>query len=68
MDVRLGLQHPCPNNALHGLASDASAGAVWLLKSPEVQPEISLEILRRLVFVILREPQYLVVRCDGDTR
>ncbi len=28
------LVHPCPNKALAGLASVASAGAVWLLKPP----------------------------------
>jgi hypothetical protein len=44
MDARAGLQHPCPNKALEGLASVASAGAVWLLKSPEVPPEKSLDL------------------------
>ncbi|POA82513.1 hypothetical protein C1882_21750 [Pseudomonas sp. FW305-E2] len=44
MGARPGLQHPCPNNALKELASVASAGAVWLLKSPEVPPEKSLDL------------------------
>ncbi|PJX07726.1 hypothetical protein CQW32_24450 [Pseudomonas putida] len=44
MDARAGLQHPCPNKALEGLASVASAGAVWLLKSPEVPPGKSLDL------------------------
>jgi len=43
MGVRPGLQHPYPNKALEGLASVASAGAVWLLKSLEVQPGKSLD-------------------------
>jgi len=43
MDARLGLQHPYPNKALERLASVASAGAVWLLKSPEVQLGKSLD-------------------------
>jgi len=43
MDARPGLQHPYPNKALEGLASVASAGAVWLLKSPEVQLGKSLD-------------------------
>ena len=43
MDARPGLQHPYPNKALEGLASVASAGAVWLLESLEVPPGKSLD-------------------------
>jgi hypothetical protein len=43
MSARRCLQHSYPNNALKGLASVASAGAVWLLKSPEVQLGKSLD-------------------------
>ncbi|RCL20717.1 hypothetical protein C6A77_23955 [Pseudomonas sp. AFG_SD02_1510_Pfu_092] len=44
MNARPGLPHSCPNKALKGLASVASAGAVWLLKSPEAHRQESLDL------------------------
>ncbi|MRT63683.1 hypothetical protein FYM84_24280 [Pseudomonas sp. CAH-1] len=43
-ECQAGLQHPCPNKALGGLASVASAGAVWLLKSLEVPTRRSFDL------------------------